>query len=161
VPVANRNSYPSIIHSITEFMKSPLPIILSSLASITLLVSPLSALEPSVPDFSNGMPDATLEKTEKRAEHETFHLGTALGSREFFATLEKFLGPGWGTRTLSQEEMLLAATSGRSSNAEVNLAAYENAQVPGVAIRVIHLKPKEENADSSVEITVMREHKNQ
>jgi hypothetical protein len=53
--------------------------------------------------------------------------------------------------------MILAANKGRTSNAEVNLAVYENAKVSGVDIRVIHLKHKGENAGFSVEIVVIRE----
>ena len=63
------------------------------LAAIVLLVLPLSAQEPAVPDFSKGMPDV---KGEKIDGNETFHLKTALGSKEFSTTLSKFLGAGWG-----------------------------------------------------------------
>ena len=129
------------------------------LAAIALLVLPLSAQEPAVPDFSKDMPDVKLEKREKIDGNETFHLKTALGSKEFFTTLSKFLGAGWGQRKLNPEEMILAANKGRASSAEVNLAVYENAKLPGVDIRVFHLKPKEGNAGSSVEITVIRKEK--
>ena len=129
------------------------------LAVIAVLVLPLSAREPAVPDFSKGMPDVKLEKKEKINGNETFHLKTALGSKEFSTTLSKFLGAGWSKRKLTPEEMILAANKGRASSAEVNLAVYENAKLPGVDIRIIHLKPKEENARSSVDIVVIREHK--
>ncbi|MDA7613467.1 hypothetical protein N8598_04145, partial [Akkermansiaceae bacterium] len=129
------------------------------LAAIVLLVLPLSAQEPAVPDFSKGMPDVKLEKGEKIDGNETFHLKTALGSKEFSTTLSKFLGAGWGKRKLNLEEMTLAANKGRASSAEVNLAVYENAKLPGVNVRVFHLKHKAENARSSVEIVVIREHK--
>ena len=55
--------------------------------------------------------------------------------------------------------MIFAANKGRASNAEVNLAVYENAELPSVDIRVIHLKPKKGHAGSSVEITVIRKEK--
>ena len=126
------------------------------LAAIVLLVLPLSAQEPAVPDFSKGMPDV---KGEKIDGNETFHLKTALGSKEFSTTLSKFLGAGWGKRKLNLEEMTLAANKGRASSAEVNLAVYENAKLPGVNVRVFYLKHKAENARSSVEIVVIREHK--
>jgi len=127
------------------------------LAAIALLVLPLSAQEPAVPDFSKGMPEVNLEKREKIDANETFHLKTALASKEFSTTLSKFLGAQWNKRKLNPEEMIFAANKGRASNAEVNLAVYENAKVPSVDIRVIHLKHKEGNAGSSVEITVIRE----
>jgi len=103
------------------------------------------------------MPDVNLERKEKIDGQETFHLKTALNSKEFSITLSKFLGAGWGKRKLNREEMILAANKGRTSNAEVNLAVYENAKVSGVDIRVIHLKHKGENAGFSVEIVVIRE----
>lgn len=124
---------------------------------IALFALPLSAQEPGVPDFSKGMPDVNLEKKQQANGNETFYLNTTLSSKEFNTTLKKFLGPGWGNRTLSQEEMFLAARRGRTSNAEVNLAVYENAKVSGVDIRVIHLKHKEGDRGSSVEITVIRD----
>ena len=130
---------------------------LLSLLCLLLLAFPLSAQELTVPDFSKGMPDVNLERKEKIDGQETFHLKTALNSKEFSITLSKFLGAGWGKRKLNREEMILAANKGRTSNAEVNLAVYAKAKVPGVDIRVIHLKDKEENAGSSVEIVVIRE----
>ena len=129
------------------------------LAAIALLVLPLSAQELAVPDFTKGVPDVKLEKKEKINGNETFYLKTALSSKEFSTTLGKFLGPGWGGRKLDQEEMALAANKGRTSNATVNLSVYENAKVPGGDIRVIHLKPKKEDAGSSVEIIVIRDEK--
>ncbi len=129
------------------------------LAAIALLVLPLSAQEPTVPDFSKGMPDVKLEKREKIDGNETFHLKTSLASKEFFTTLSNFLGAGWGMRKLNREESILAGNKARTSNAEVCLAVYENARIPSVDIRVIHLKHKEENAGSSVEITVIGKEK--
>ncbi|MDA8634104.1 hypothetical protein N9406_03825 [Verrucomicrobiales bacterium] len=138
-------------------MKKTLPIFMPLFACIALLALPLSAQEPGVPDFSKSMPDVKLAKKETREDHETFHLKTTLSSKEFSTTLSKFLGPEWGKRKLNREEMILAANKGRTSNAEVNLAVYENAKVSGVDIRVIHLKHKGENAGFSVEIVVIRE----
>jgi hypothetical protein len=138
-------------------MKTAHSIFVPLFAGIALLVLPLSAQELTIPDFSKGMPDVNLEKTEKSNGQEVFHLKTTLSSKKFSTTLEKFLGEGWGKRKLNREEMFLAANKGRTSNAEVNLAVYENAKVPGVDIRVIHLKHKEEDVGFSVEIVVFRE----
>ena len=138
-------------------MKTNQHTILALITGIALLAFPVSAREPSVPDFSKGMPDVNLEKKEKANGDDIFKLKTALSSKQLTTTLTKFLGPGWGKRKLNREEMILAANKGRTSNAEVNLAVYENAKIPGVDIRVIHLKHKEENRASSVEIRVIRE----
>ncbi|MGB2266684.1 MAG: sulfatase family protein [Akkermansiaceae bacterium] len=118
---------------------------------------PLSTQEPGVPDFSKGIPDVNLEKKEQANGNETFYLNTTLSSKEFNSTLKKFLGPGWATRKLKQEEMIYAANKGRFTNFTVNLSVYVNKKVPGVHIRVIHLQHKEQNQDSRVEITVIRE----
>lgn len=128
-------------------------------AAVALLVLPLSAQELAVPDFTKGIPDVNLERNEKVNGNETFHLKTALSYRDFSTTLGKFLGPGWGRRKLVREDMALAADRGRTSNATVNLAVYENPKVPGVDIRVIHLKSKEKDAGSRVEIVVIRDEK--
>ena len=140
-------------------MKANQHAILVFITGIPLLALPLSANEPGVPDFSKGMPDVNLEKKEKANGDDIFKLKTALSSKQFTTTLTKFLGPGWGMRKLNREEMILAANKGRASNAEVSLAIYDNAKVPGVDIRVIHLKHKEGNRASSAEITVIREEK--
>lgn len=118
---------------------------------------PLSAQEPGVPDFSKGIPDVNLEKKGKANGNEHFHLTTALSHKEFFTNLETFLGQGWATRKLKQEEMIYAANKGRFTNFTVNLSVYVNKKVPDVHIRVIHLQHKEEKQDSSVEITMIRE----
>ncbi len=110
-----------------------------------------------VPDFSKGMPDVKLEEKDMISGQEIFHLKTVLSSKEFSATLTKFLGVGWRARKLKREEMILAANKSRNSNAEVNLAVYEHAKSPGVDIRVIHLKYKKENAGCGVEIAVLGE----
>ena len=140
-------------------MKLSHHILKALIAGAALLAFPVSATEPSVPDFSKGMPGVKLEKNEKAHGKETFELKTALSSKEFSTTLIKFLGPGWGGRKLNPEEMILAANKGRTSNATVNLAVYKSAKVPGVNIRVIHLEYKEGNRDPSVEITVIRKEK--
>ena len=140
-------------------MKTNQQTTLALVTGIALLAFPVPASEPSVPDFSKGMPDVKLEKKEKANGDDIFKFKTALSSRQFTTTLTKFLGPGWDTRKFNREEMILAANKGRTSNAEVTLAVYEKAKVPGVDIRVIHLRPKEENAGSSVEISVIREEK--
>ncbi len=138
-------------------MKLSQHILKALIAGAALLAFPHSAAEPSVPDFSKGMPGVKLEKNEKVNGNETFQLKTALSSKEFSTTLIKFLGPGWGRRKLNPEEMILAANKGRTSNAIVNLAVYKSAKVPGVNIRVIHLEYKEGNRGPSVEIAVIRE----
>ena len=138
-------------------MKLSQHILKALIAGAALLAFPLSAAEPSVPDFSKGMPGVNLEKNEKVNGNETFQLKTPLSSKEFSTTLIKFLGPGWGRRKLNPEEMILAANKGRTSNAIVNLAVYKSAKVPGVNIRVIHLEYKEGNRGPSVEIAVIRE----
>ena len=112
-----------------------------------------------VPDFSKGMPDVKLEEKDMISGQEIFHLKTVLSSKEFSATLTKFLGVGWRARKLKREEMILAANKSRNSNAEVNLAVYEHAKSRGIDIRVIHLKYKKENAGCGVEIAVLREGK--
>lgn len=126
------------------------------LGSILLLALPLSAQELAVPDFSEGMSDVNLEKQEKVNGQETFHFTTALDSKEFSATLRQFLGAGWGTRTLNREEMILAGPKARKSNSTVSLSVYENAKLPGIEVLVFHLTPKEGDAKSTVEITVIR-----
>lgn len=130
---------------------------LLSLTTLFFLTFPISAQELVVPDFSKDMPDVTLERKEAINGLRIYHLKTALSSKEFSTTLSKFLGAGWGKRKLTQEEMILVANKGRASNAEVSLAVYQNSKIPGVDIHVLHLKQKEENAGSSVEIHVMRE----
>ena len=140
-------------------MKLSQHILKALIAGAALLALPVSAAEPSVPDFSKGMPGVNLEKNEKANGNETFQLKTPLSSKEFSTTLIKFLGPGWGRRKLNPEEMILAANKGRTSNATVTLAVYKSAKVPGVNIRVIHLEYKEGNRGPSVEIAVIREEK--
>ena len=128
---------------------------LSSLL-ILLTAMSLAAQEPAVPDFSKGMPDAALQKKERVGEREIFHLKTALGSKEFSNRLRRFLGAGWRKRSLSKGDMILAASKGRFSNAVVNLSVFGNAKLPGVTVRALHLKPKKEDAESIVEIEVIR-----
>jgi len=128
---------------------------LSSLLLLLVALS-LAAQEPAVPDFSKGMPDAALQKKERVGDREIFHLKTALGSKEFSNRLRRFLGAGWRNRTLSKDDMILAASKGRFSNSVVNLSVCENTKLPSVKVRAIHLKPKKEGAESLVEIEVIR-----
>jgi hypothetical protein len=138
-------------------MTTTLTLLMLLLADIVLLALPLSAEELAVPDFSKGMTEVTLAKKKKIIGGEIFNLKTALDSKAFSVTLRKFLGAGWRNRKLKNEEMILSANKARTSNSTVNLSVYENAKLPGVDIRVFHLKPKEGGADSTVEITVIRE----
>lgn len=110
---------------------------------------------PFVPDFSRGIPGAALEKTKESNGIETFHLKTALSSKEFSSRLGTVLGAGWSKRKLAKADMLLAIHKGRALNAEANLSVYEHPKLPGVNVRVIHFKHKKENAGSTVEIGVI------
>ncbi len=121
------------------------------------LATTLDARDAAVPDFSEGMPNASLEKKEIIDGKETYHLKTVLSSKEFSGTLRRFLGDGWNTRTLTKEEMVLASTKGRALNAVVNLSVYENAKLPAVEIRVIHFKYKGGNTGPEVEIMIIRQ----
>ena len=136
-------------------MKITQHIFVPLVAGMAFLAFPASASEPGVPDFSKGLPDVSLEKKAKTDGKDIFHFKTSLGAKQFSTTLTKFLGPSWGLRKLHREEMILAASKGRTPGAEVNLAVYENAKVPGVDIRVIYLKHKERTRGSIVEIAVI------
>ncbi|MCO6044051.1 hypothetical protein NG895_09030 [Aeoliella sp. ICT_H6.2] len=118
--------------------------------------SDLGDRKSAVPDFSKGMPDVNLVGKLKIKGQETFSFKTALNTGDFSIKLSNFLGAGWRKRTLNPEEMSLAASMGQIANAEANLSVYENAKIPGVDIRVIHLKDKEGKAESRVEIHVLR-----
>ena len=128
---------------------------LSSLLFL-LFVTSLAAAETAVPDFSEGIPNVTVDKIAKVGSQETFHLKTALSSKEFLGTLRRFLGAGWTNRKLNQAEMTLAARKGRMMNAEIGLTVHVNAKLPGVEIRVIHFKPKQANTGNTVEVAVFR-----
>jgi hypothetical protein len=128
---------------------------LTSLLYLLFALS-LAAEQPAIPDFSKGMPDVNLERKEKVNKQENFYFKTALSSKEFSAALNKFLGAGWGKKKLSEEEMDFAMNLARTSNVEINLAVYRNDKIPGVDIRVIHMKQKERVAKYRVEISVIR-----
>ncbi|MCB1098524.1 MAG: hypothetical protein KDN22_23330 [Verrucomicrobiae bacterium] len=159
--VLRRNS-PNFHTGVTQFSTSfttvdPMKItILLSPFAVLMLALPLSAQERAVPDFSKGMPDAKLESKLEAHGEETFILTTALSSKEFSTTLSKFLGAGWAKRAINSEEKIpLAASSmGLTSIAEVNVAVYENAKIPGVDVEVMYVKYKEVNAVSRVTISV-------
>lgn len=127
------------------------------LACLALIVGPLSAREAAVPDFSHGLPGVKLERNEKANGNEIFHLLTGLDSKAFEVTLGEFLGAGWRTRKLGQEEIRFAASKGRFTNYVVHLVIYENPKVPGVTIRVLYLDSKQEGAGSRVEIAMLSE----
>ena len=128
-----------------------------AVAAIMSLVPTVEAAEaPAIPDFSKGMPGATVEKKEQDKGIEAFHLKTELSSREFFKRLRTTLGAGWRKRTLNKEEMSLSASKARSKNAEVNLSVFEHGELPGVNIRVMHFKHKEEDVGATAEIAVIR-----
>ena len=111
---------------------------------------------PAIPDFSGGIPGATLEKREQNKASETFHLKTDLSSKEFFNSLRTTLGAGWSRRKLNEEEMILSASKARSKNATVSLSVFEHSKFPSVNIRVMHFKHKKENTGASAEIRVIR-----
>ncbi|WP_169972701.1 hypothetical protein [Tautonia rosea] len=123
---------------------------------LLLFAVPLSAQELTVPDFSKGIPDVNLERKLKINGQEIYSLKTALSAKEFSTTLSKFLGAEWRKRTLSPEEMSLAANTGLTSIAEVNLFVYENAKIPDIDVQVMHVKYNEGNEDSRVQILVIR-----
>ena len=128
--------------------------VIITILSLALTVEASEA--PAIPDFSKGIPGATVEKKERDKGIETFHLKTELSSKEFFKRLGAALGAEWRRRTLNKEEMTLAASEGRSKNAEANLSVFEHAKLPGANIRVMHFKHKEENVGHAAEITIMR-----
>ena len=107
------------------------------------------------PDFSRGLPGATLEKQEVSGNQAIFHFRTGLSSKKFSAIVKKKLGSAWRTQKLRQEDMILAAQRGRTTGAEVNLAVYQSVEDESVRIRVIHLKPKN-RTNCSVEIAVIQ-----
>jgi len=60
-------------------MKTNLHTILALITGIALLAFRVSASEPSVPDFSKGMPDVNLEKKEKANGDDIFKLSYRFG----------------------------------------------------------------------------------
>lgn len=109
-----------------------------------------------IPNFSQGLQGAKLEKKDESGDQVVFHFKTELSSKKISAILKKKLGPAWKTQKLKQEDMILAARRGRSSGAEVNLTVYHHATDKDVRVRVIHLKPKN-GANRLVEIAVIQE----
>ncbi len=126
-------------------------IVIMSLTPITK-----AAEAPAIPDFSGGIPGATLEKREQNKASETFHLKTDLSSKEFFKSLRTTLGAGWSRRKLNEEEMILSASKARSKNATVSLSVFEHSKFPSINIRVMHFKHKKENTGASAEMRVIQ-----
>ncbi len=122
-----------------------------------LLALPLSGQEPTVPDFSKGMPDVKLERKQNIDGQEAYRLTTTLGSKEFSTTLAKFLGVGWRMRELTDNEKF-SISMARTAGAEVSLAAYGNANLPGVEIRGAYLKEKKGDAHARIDVQVFRFH---
>lgn len=110
---------------------------------------------PAIPDFSKGLPGATLEKIEQGEGIETFHLATQLGAKEFFESCQAALGAEWRKRTLNREEMILSASKARSRNATVELSVFEHGAHPGINIHVMHFTHKQANADKTAEIVII------
>ena len=135
-------------------IQHPIPWMAKSLTRLATIANAAEA--PSVPDLSKGIPGATLEKKENNNGAETFHLSTALSSKQFSGRLQTALGAGWTKRKITKDDMILAAQKGRSLNAEVNLAVYANPKLPSITIRVLHFKYKKENAGTAAEIAVIR-----
>ena len=108
-----------------------------------------------IPNFSQGLQGAKLEKKDESGDQLIFHFKTKLSSKKFSVILKKKLGPAWRTQKLRQKDMMLAARRGRSSGAEVNLTVYHHTADNDVRIRVIHLKPKN-GVSRLVEIAVIQ-----
>jgi len=133
------------------------PFFIPLIALITLIMLPLFAQNSALPDFTKGMPNVDFERKLKIDGQETFEMKTALIEKEFSTTLNKFLGAGWVKQKLNAKEMLHAAAKGRTTNSVVNFSVYGNEKKPGVRLWAFHLKHKEANSISKVEITVVRE----
>ena len=134
------------------YTQGVMKMVLLVLCSLTLYGA---AKDLVVPDFSQGLPGATLKKQEVSGNQVVFHLQTGLSSKKFSAILKKQLGSAWRTQKLRQEDMILAARRGRTTGAEVNLAVYQRVADESVRIRVIHLKPKN-STNCSVEVAVIQ-----
>ena len=136
--------------------------IIAAFAIMSLAPITKAAEAPAIPDFSGGIPGATLEKREQNKASETFHLKTDLSSKEFFKSLRTTLGDGWRLRKLNEEEMILSASKARSKSFKVSLydtvslSVFEHSKFPSVNIRVMHFKHKKENTGASAEIRVIR-----
>ena len=127
-------------------------LVLLGLFSLTLYGA---AKDLVAPDFSQGLPGATLKKQEVSGNQVVFHLETGLSSKKFSAIVKKKLGSAWRTQKLRQEDMILAARKGRTTGAEVNLAVYQHVANESVRIRVTHLKPKN-RTNCSAEVAVIQ-----
>lgn len=112
-----------------------------------------------VPDFSQGLPGAQLEKTQESGNQVVFYFQTGLSEKKFSAILKKQLGSAWRIQKLRQEDMILAARKGRATGSVVNLTTYRNLTDKSVYIRVIHLKPKN-STDGRVEVAVIQGEEN-
>ena len=130
--------------------------IIAAFAIMSLAPITKAAEAPAIPDFSGGIPGATLEKTEQNKACETFHLKTELNEKEFFKSLRTTLGAGWSRRKLNEEEMILSASKARSKNSTVSLSVFEHSKFPSVNIRVMHFTHKKENTGASAEICLIR-----
>ena len=139
-----------------DTMKLHSATVIAAFAIMSLTPIIKAAEASAIPDFSGGIPGATLEKREQNKASETFHLKTDLSSKEFFKSLHTTLGAGWSRRKLNEEEMILSASKARSKNATVSLYVFEHSKFPSINIRVMHFKHKKENTGASAEIRVIR-----
>ena len=103
------------------YTQGVMKLVLLVLCSLTLYGA---AKDLVAPDFSQGLPGATLKKQEVSGNQVVFHLETGLSSKKFSAILKKNLGPDWRAQKLKQEDMIFAARRGRSAGAQVNLTVY-------------------------------------
>ena len=102
-----------------------------------------------------------LVRQAKDGNAETFFYTTLLDNRQGRRTVGKFLGAGWKTRKLGDEEMRLAADRGRRFDGSVSILIYVNPAFPDTEIRLLYLNPKgepgipDEKLTKVVEISVM------
>ena len=134
------------------YTQGVMKLVLLVLCSLTLYGA---AKDLVAPDFSRGLPGATLKKQEVSGNQVVFHLETGLSSKKFSAIVKKQLGSAWRTQKLRQEDMILAAHRGRTTGSEVNLTVYQHLTDKGACIRVIHLKPKN-RTNCQVEVAIIQ-----
>jgi len=134
------------------YTKGAMKLVLLVLCSLSLYGT---AKDLVVPDCTQGLPGATLEKQEVSGNQAVFHFQTGLSSKKFSAILKKQLGSAWRTQKLRQEDMILAARRGRATGSEVNLTVYQHLTDKGACIRVIHLKPKN-RTNCQVEVAIIQ-----
>lgn len=125
------------------------------IAIMSLPLTVQASEAPAIPDFSKGIPGATVEKKQGKGI-ETFHLKTQLSSKEFSKRFRAALGAEWRQRIINKEEATLSARKAMTANATVTLSVFVHAKLPGVNIRVMHVKHKGGRAVNAAEIAVIR-----